>query len=92
MTGAVQSVALEGGPRHRPWRRSRELRASPEGTQELLPPTPVEMHKVGAGGQGVWEARAHVLMLWRLAMAPGGPHSSPGCLLLHQENTRLGRR
>ncbi|KAF4023806.1 hypothetical protein G4228_015778 [Cervus hanglu yarkandensis] len=46
MTGAVQSVALEGGPRHRPWRRSRELRASPEGTQELLSPTPVEMHKV----------------------------------------------
>ncbi|KAM9681075.1 glutamate receptor-interacting protein 2 isoform 3-T3 [Dama dama] len=46
MTGAVQSVALEGGPRHRSWRRSRELRASPEGTQELLPPTPVEMHKV----------------------------------------------
>ncbi|XP_055413296.1 glutamate receptor-interacting protein 2 isoform X3 [Bubalus kerabau] len=46
MTGTVQSMAPEGRPGHRPWRRSRELRASPEETQELLLPTPVEMHKV----------------------------------------------
>ncbi|XP_069418668.1 glutamate receptor-interacting protein 2 isoform X3 [Ovis canadensis] len=46
MTGTVQSVAPEGRPGHGPWRRSRELRASPEETQELLLPTPVEMHKV----------------------------------------------
>lgn len=42
----MQSVAPEGRPGHRPWRRSRELRASPEEMQELLLPTPVEMHKV----------------------------------------------
>ncbi|XP_044789542.2 glutamate receptor-interacting protein 2 isoform X4 [Bubalus bubalis] len=46
MTGTVQSMAPEGRPGHRPWRRSRELRASPKETQELLLPTPVEMHKV----------------------------------------------
>ncbi|KAI4563529.1 hypothetical protein MJG53_016103 [Ovis ammon polii x Ovis aries] len=46
MTGTVQSVAPEGRPGHGPWRRSRELRASPKETQELLLPTPVEMHKV----------------------------------------------
>ncbi|XP_019289184.2 glutamate receptor-interacting protein 2 isoform X2 [Panthera pardus] len=46
MTGTVQSVALEGRPGHRPWRRSQEVRASPEETQELLVPTPLEMHKV----------------------------------------------
>ncbi|KAI4532554.1 hypothetical protein MG293_017819 [Ovis ammon polii] len=46
MTGTVQSVAPEGRPGHGPWRRSRELQASPKETQELLLPTPVEMHKV----------------------------------------------
>ncbi|XP_017893916.1 PREDICTED: glutamate receptor-interacting protein 2 isoform X2 [Capra hircus] len=46
MTGTVQSVAPEGRPGHGPWRRSRELRASPEETQELLLPTPVEVHRV----------------------------------------------
>ncbi|XP_008562607.1 PREDICTED: glutamate receptor-interacting protein 2 [Galeopterus variegatus] len=46
MTGTVQSVALEGRPGHQPWRRSREVRASPEEVRELLPPTPLEMHKV----------------------------------------------
>ncbi|XP_036767358.2 glutamate receptor-interacting protein 2 isoform X2 [Manis pentadactyla] len=45
MTGMVQSVALEGRPGHRSWRRGREVRASPEDMQELLP-TPLEMHKV----------------------------------------------
>ncbi|XP_039693298.1 glutamate receptor-interacting protein 2 isoform X4 [Pteropus medius] len=46
MTGTVQSVALEGRPGPRPWRRGREVRASPEEMQELLLPTPLEMHKV----------------------------------------------
>nr|KAF6474308.1 glutamate receptor interacting protein 2 [Rousettus aegyptiacus] len=46
MTGTVQNVALEGRPGHRPWRRGREVRASPEEMQELLLPTPLEMHKV----------------------------------------------
>ncbi|XP_004692269.1 PREDICTED: glutamate receptor-interacting protein 2 [Condylura cristata] len=46
MTGSVQSVALEGRPGRRPWRRAREMRASPENRQELLLPTPLEMHKV----------------------------------------------
>ncbi|XP_047390907.1 glutamate receptor-interacting protein 2 isoform X3 [Sciurus carolinensis] len=46
MTGAVQSVALEGRPGPRPWRRAREARAAPEELQELLLPTPLEMHKV----------------------------------------------
>nr|XP_055200775.1 glutamate receptor-interacting protein 2 isoform X3 [Nyctereutes procyonoides] len=47
MTGTVQSVALEGRPSQRPWRRGQEVRgASPEEIQELLLPTPLEMHKV----------------------------------------------
>ncbi|XP_006758382.1 PREDICTED: glutamate receptor-interacting protein 2 isoform X1 [Myotis davidii] len=46
MTGTVQSVALKGRPGHRPWRRGREVRPSPEEMQELLLPTPLEMHKV----------------------------------------------
>ncbi|XP_021563793.1 glutamate receptor-interacting protein 2-like, partial [Carlito syrichta] len=46
MSGTVQSVALEGRPGLRPWRKSREFRASPKETQELLLPTPLEMHKV----------------------------------------------
>ena len=50
MTGTVQNVALEGRPSQRPWRRGQEVRgASPEEIQELLLPTPLEMHKVGAG-------------------------------------------
>lgn len=49
MTGTVQSVALEGRPGHRPWRRGQEVRASTEEMQELLQLTPLEMHKVGAG-------------------------------------------
>uniref|UniRef100_G1P156 Glutamate receptor interacting protein 2 n=1 Tax=Myotis lucifugus TaxID=59463 RepID=G1P156_MYOLU len=40
------SMALEGRPGHRPWRRGREVRPSPEEMQELLLPTPLEMHKV----------------------------------------------
>jgi hypothetical protein len=50
MTGTVQNMALEGRPGPRPWRRGREVRASPEDLQELLLPTPLEMHKVGAEG------------------------------------------
>ncbi|XP_058422035.1 glutamate receptor-interacting protein 2 isoform X2 [Diceros bicornis minor] len=46
MTGTVQSVALQGRPGRRPWRRGREVRTSPEAMQELLLPTPLEMHKV----------------------------------------------
>ncbi|XP_034514715.1 glutamate receptor-interacting protein 2 isoform X4 [Ailuropoda melanoleuca] len=46
MTGTVQSVALEGRPGHRPWRRGQEVRASTEEMQELLQLTPLEMHKV----------------------------------------------
>uniref|UniRef100_A0A452UQM3 Glutamate receptor interacting protein 2 n=1 Tax=Ursus maritimus TaxID=29073 RepID=A0A452UQM3_URSMA len=46
MTGAVQSVALEGRPGHRPWRRGQEVPVSAEEVQELLLPTPLEMHKV----------------------------------------------
>eukprot|EP00071_Canis_lupus_P024753 XP_013977167.1 glutamate receptor-interacting protein 2 isoform X4 [Canis lupus familiaris] len=47
MTGTVQNVALEGRPSQRPWRRGQEVRgASPEEIQELLLPTPLEMHKV----------------------------------------------
>ncbi|XP_066101017.1 glutamate receptor-interacting protein 2 isoform X1 [Saccopteryx bilineata] len=46
MTGTVQSVAVEDRPGHHPWRRGREVRASPEERQELLLPTPLEMHKV----------------------------------------------
>ncbi|KAF0880748.1 GRIP2 protein, partial [Crocuta crocuta] len=46
MTGTVPSVALEGRPGPRPWRRSQEVRASLEEMQELLLPTPLEMHKV----------------------------------------------
>lgn len=70
MTGTVQSVAPEGRPGHRPWRRSRELRASPEEMQELLLPTPVEMHKVGSGTQGAREAGAHVPMRPPLGPSP----------------------
>ncbi|KAI5941329.1 Glutamate receptor-interacting protein 2 [Manis javanica] len=44
MMGTVQSVALKGRPGHRSWWRGREVRASPEDMQELLP-TPLEMHK-----------------------------------------------
>lgn len=77
MTGTVQSVAPEGRPGHGPWRRSRELRASPEETQELLLPTPVEMHKVGAGARGAWEARAHVLMRPRWTPLLSRLHSPP---------------
>ncbi|XP_047599705.1 glutamate receptor-interacting protein 2 isoform X4 [Lutra lutra] len=46
MTGTVQSVALEGRPSHQPWQRGQEVQASPEEMQELLLPTPLEMHKV----------------------------------------------
>ncbi|KAM8758936.1 glutamate receptor-interacting protein 2 isoform 2-T2 [Rhynchonycteris naso] len=46
MTGTVQSMAIEDRPSHHPWRRGREVRASPEERQELLQPTPLEMHKV----------------------------------------------
>nr|XP_031326842.1 glutamate receptor-interacting protein 2 isoform X2 [Camelus dromedarius] len=46
MTGTVQSVAPEGRPGHRPWRRSRQVRAAPGDTQELLLPPPLETHKV----------------------------------------------
>ncbi|XP_063577756.1 glutamate receptor-interacting protein 2 isoform X5 [Pongo abelii] len=46
MTGTVQRVALEGRPGHRPWQRGREVRASPAEMEELLLPTPLEMHKV----------------------------------------------
>ncbi|XP_055237045.2 glutamate receptor-interacting protein 2 isoform X5 [Gorilla gorilla gorilla] len=46
MTGTVQRVALEGRPGHRPWQRDREVRASPAEMEELLLPTPLEMHKV----------------------------------------------
>ncbi|XP_037059814.1 glutamate receptor-interacting protein 2 isoform X3 [Peromyscus leucopus] len=46
MTGAVQTVAVDGRPGPRPWRRSREVRTSPEDLQELLLPTPLEMHRV----------------------------------------------
>ena len=70
MTGTVQSMAPEGRPGHQPWRRSRELRASPEETQELLLPTPVEMHKVGTGAQGAREAEVHVPMPPQLGPAP----------------------
>lgn len=57
MTGTVQSVALQGRPSHRSWRRGQEVRVSPEDMQELLP-TPLEMHKVGAGlGKGGLDAR-----------------------------------
>ncbi|KAJ8786267.1 hypothetical protein J1605_006487 [Eschrichtius robustus] len=82
MTGTVQNVALEGRPGHRPWRRNQEIRASPEEMQEVLLPTPLEMHKVGAGG--AQEAWMHVLMLWVFAIAPDGPRSSLGFILLHQ--------
>lgn len=57
MMGTVQSVALKGRPGHRSWWRGREVRASPEDMQELLP-TPLEMHKVGAGlGTGGLDTR-----------------------------------
>nr|XP_055237045.1 glutamate receptor-interacting protein 2 isoform X4 [Gorilla gorilla gorilla] len=46
MTGTVQRVALEGRPGHRPWQRDLEVRASPAEMEELLLPTPLEMHKV----------------------------------------------
>nr|XP_055116588.1 glutamate receptor-interacting protein 2 isoform X4 [Symphalangus syndactylus] len=46
MTGTVQRVALEGRPGHRPWQRGREVRSSPAEMEELLLPTPLEMHKV----------------------------------------------
>ncbi|XP_069871742.1 glutamate receptor-interacting protein 2-like isoform X2 [Dipodomys merriami] len=46
MTGTVPSVALEGRPGPRPWRRARDIRESHEDLQELLLPTPLEMHKV----------------------------------------------
>ncbi|XP_046508908.1 glutamate receptor-interacting protein 2 isoform X4 [Equus quagga] len=46
MTGTVQSTALGSRPGRRPWRRGREARAPPEDMQELLLPTPLEMHKV----------------------------------------------
>lgn len=46
MTGTVHSVAVDGRPGSRPWRRSREVRTSPEDLQELLLPTPLEMHRV----------------------------------------------
>ncbi|CAK6435592.1 unnamed protein product [Pipistrellus nathusii] len=46
MTGSVPSAALEGRPGRRPWRRGREAHPSPEEMQELLLPTPLEMHKV----------------------------------------------
>ncbi|XP_049719439.1 glutamate receptor-interacting protein 2 isoform X3 [Elephas maximus indicus] len=46
MTGTVQSVALESRPGPGPWRRSREVCPPPEEMQELLLPTPLEMHKV----------------------------------------------
>uniref|UniRef100_G3TSJ5 Glutamate receptor interacting protein 2 n=1 Tax=Loxodonta africana TaxID=9785 RepID=G3TSJ5_LOXAF len=42
----VQSVALESRPGPGPWRRSREVCPPPEEMQELLLPTPLEMHKV----------------------------------------------
>ena len=71
MTGTVQNVALEGRPGHRPWRRNQEIQASSEEMQEVLLPTPLEMHKVGSGG--AQEAWMHVLMLWVFAIAPDGP-------------------
>ncbi|XP_020925029.1 glutamate receptor-interacting protein 2 isoform X4 [Sus scrofa] len=46
MTGTMQNMALEGRPGPQPWRRGREVRASSEEMQELLLPTPLEMHKV----------------------------------------------
>ncbi|EGV97717.1 Glutamate receptor-interacting protein 2 [Cricetulus griseus] len=46
MTGTVQTVAVDGRPGPRPWRRSREIRTSSEDLQELLLPTPLEMHRV----------------------------------------------
>ncbi|XP_052575369.1 glutamate receptor-interacting protein 2 isoform X7 [Peromyscus californicus insignis] len=46
MTGAVQTVAVDGRPGSQPWRRSREVRTSPEDLQELLLPMPLEMHRV----------------------------------------------
>uniref|UniRef100_A0A8C6QW47 Glutamate receptor interacting protein 2 n=1 Tax=Nannospalax galili TaxID=1026970 RepID=A0A8C6QW47_NANGA len=46
MTGTVQSVAQDGRPGSRPWHRSREVQASPEDLQELMLPTPLEMHRV----------------------------------------------
>ncbi|KAM4821091.1 glutamate receptor-interacting protein 2 isoform 2-T2 [Thomomys bottae] len=42
----MPSVALEGRPGARPWRRARDFRESHEDLQELLLPTPLEMHKV----------------------------------------------
>lgn len=83
MTGTVQSVALEGRPGHRPWRRSQEVRASPEETQELLVPTPLEMHKVGTGaghGKPGWLSRGRE----DSPRAPEGPHPSLGFILHHQ--------
>lgn len=52
MTGAVQSVALEGRPGCRARPRGHEVHASPQEVQALLPPTPLEMHKVGAVAAG----------------------------------------
>ncbi|OBS72640.1 hypothetical protein A6R68_12789 [Neotoma lepida] len=46
MTGTVQTVAVDGRPGPRPWLRSREVRTSPDDLQELLLPTPLEMHRV----------------------------------------------
>ncbi|KAG8516940.1 Glutamate receptor-interacting protein 2 [Galemys pyrenaicus] len=66
MTGAVHSVALEGRPGPRPWRRG-QVRACPEERQELLLPTPLEMHKVGVGA--AQEARTPS---WRLGPQRGG--------------------
>ncbi|XP_058144099.1 glutamate receptor-interacting protein 2 isoform X2 [Dasypus novemcinctus] len=45
MTGTVQTGALEGRPDPGSWWRGRGVRA-PEEMQELLLPTPLEMHKV----------------------------------------------
>ncbi|XP_053456126.1 glutamate receptor-interacting protein 2 isoform X3 [Nycticebus coucang] len=46
MTGTVQSVTLEGRSGHQPRCRGQEIQASPEEIQELLLPTPLEIHKV----------------------------------------------
>uniref|UniRef100_A0A2K5VC58 Glutamate receptor interacting protein 2 n=1 Tax=Macaca fascicularis TaxID=9541 RepID=A0A2K5VC58_MACFA len=54
MTGTVQRAALEGRPGHRPWQRGREVRASPAEMEELLLPTPLEMHKVTLHKDPMW--------------------------------------
>lgn len=81
MTGTVQSTALGGRPGRRPWRRGREARAPPEDMQELLLPTPLEMHKVGAG------RRRPGCVSWcreDSRWAPDGPPLS-GFVLLHHK-------